>query len=943
MAYKKTTPRKKTTTKRRPTKTTARKKKQSNDTLAWFIQRLPQFSGLIAVILSLLAIVKVGLVGKLVANLVRLIVGGSYQFLLVVLLIPFLVVMAYGTWPPRIKGHHYIGFVVFYIGIILMGSILLFNKMNLHSEYVTTIQSLINQDLNNHAVTTPVGGGIIGAVLYQYTYLAMGNFGSWLIAIIFILVGLVVMFKLPLRSVFDNFFTLAEGAGDLVQTQATNAHEKMTESINTFRSNQKERQQEAMKDFFNEDPFGNEQQKAQKPTIEATSSGKVNFKTKSTLPDKQQDDQEASATKFDFVLPEIVAPESQSEKQATMAVYPNLLNAKESSWQQAPAQSQAADDVPFDTVPPTSFDSKRVIQSADRVEPVVYGQDLPEDDFVPEQDFMAESDLASTQQGQTTLSHSHVDMLHEPTQKLTTATKPHQEERHVTPSTQTEPTADVDASGLGTVIDDKDYRLPTTDLLQHIGSTDQSKERDALSEKARILHETLQSFKINATVEKVVLGPTVTQYEIKPAVGVKVSKIQNLADDLALALAAKSLRIEAPIPGKNVVGIEVANDQQATVGFRDMVEEAGIDTDKPLVVPIGRGVTSGVVKVDLTKMPHLLIAGSTGSGKSVAINGILASLLLQAKPSQVRLMLVDPKKVELSVYNDIPHLITPVVSDPKKAALGLKKVVAEMDRRFKLLAQEGVRNIDGYNRLVTKRDEATKGVVSQKMPYLVVIIDELADLMMTSSVSGDVENAIVRIAQLGRAAGIHMIVATQRPSVDIITGLIKANVPSRMAFAVSSGVDSRTILDGNGAEKLLGRGDMLFAPIGSNGPQRVQGAFISDEDVESLTDFIKQQGSAQYDESMAVSDAEVQALEGGHSSGDDDLDEKWDDVLEFILRADGASTSSIQRHFGMGYNRAGRIIDSLEDRGLIGPANGSKPRELKFTAEMMDRFKRSSQ
>jgi S-DNA-T family DNA segregation ATPase FtsK/SpoIIIE len=342
-------------------------------------------------------------------------------------------------------------------------------------------------------------------------------------------------------------------------------------------------------------------------------------------------------------------------------------------------------------------------------------------------------------------------------------------------------------------------------------------------------------------------------------------------------------------------------------------------------------------------MPHLLIAGSTGSGKSVAINGILASLLLQAKPSQVRLMLVDPKKVELSVYNDIPHLITPVVSDPKKAALGLKKVVAEMDRRFKLLAQEGVRNIDGYNRLVTKRDEATKGVVSQKMPYLVVIIDELADLMMTSSVSGDVENAIVRIAQLGRAAGIHMIVATQRPSVDIITGLIKANVPSRMAFAVSSGVDSRTILDGNGAEKLLGRGDMLFAPIGSNGPQRVQGAFISDEDVESLTDFIKQQGSAQYDESMAVSDAEVQALEGGHSSGDDDLDEKWDDVLEFILRADGASTSSIQRHFGMGYNRAGRIIDSLEDRGLIGPANGSKPRELKFTAEMMDRFKRSSQ
>ena len=567
-----------------------------------------------------------------------------------------------------------------------------------------------------------------------------------------------------------------------------------------------------------------------------------------------------------------------------------------------------------------------MVQSADPVEPVVYGEDLADDDLLPGQDVPL----------------SHVDMLDRPAKSEAKQTT-HQANMHVTPSAMSEPTPDVDASGLATVVSDEDYRIPTTQLLQQIGSTDQSQERDALSEKAQILHQTLQSFKINATVEKVVLGPTVTQYEIKPAVGVKVSKIQNLADDLALALAAKSLRIEAPIPGKNVVGIEVANDQQATVGFRDMVEEAGIDTDKPLVVPIGRGVTSGVVKVDLTKMPHLLIAGSTGSGKSVAINGILASILLQAKPSQVRLMLVDPKKVELSVYNDIPHLITPVVSDPKKAALGLKKVVAEMDRRFKLLAEEGVRNIDGYNKLMKKRDETEKGVASQKLPYLVVIIDELADLMMTSSVSGDVENAIVRIAQLGRAAGIHMIVATQRPSVDIITGLIKANVPSRMAFAVSSGVDSRTILDGNGAEKLLGRGDMLFAPIGSNGPQRVQGAFISDDDVEAITDYIKQQGSAQYDESMSVSDAEVQALETGHGSGNDELDEKWDEVLEFILRANGASTSSIQRHFGMGYNRAGRIIDALEDRGLIGPANGSKPRELKFTAEMMDRFKKGSQ
>ena len=924
MAYKKTTTRK-STTNRRPRKTSSRKKKSNNDTLAWFISRLPQISGLIAVILTVLAIAKVGLIGKLVANLIRLLVGGSYQLLLLVLLVPFLVVMAYGTWPPRLKWHHYLGFTLFYVGIMLIGSILLFNKMNLHSDYVATIQQLINQDLNNHAVTTPVGGGIIGAIIYQYTYLTMSNFGSWLIAIILLIVGTVIMFRLPLRGVFDNFFSFAEGAGDLVQTQATTAHEKVTESINTFRTKQKDRQQEAMNEFFNEEPFSPRKGKKEKPLPEASSSGEVHFKKKQSLTD---DDSEAIVTKF--VVPEIVAPTSQHEQQATMSVDSTLMKNSEASrvpktadWTKnvsasvAPSASQQAT---------TNFDSQRVIQSADPVEPVVYGEDLADDELLPGQDVPL----------------SHVDIL-DRAEKEAANKVTHHANRHVTPSAMTEPTPDVDASGLGTIVSDKNYRLPTTQLLQHIGSTDQSQERDALSEKARILHQTLQSFKINATVEKVVLGPTVTQYEIKPAVGVKVSKIQNLADDLALALAAKSLRIEAPIPGKNVVGIEVANDQQATVGFRDMVEEAGVDTDKPLIVPIGRGVTSGVVKVDLTKMPHLLIAGSTGSGKSVAINGILASILLQAKPSQVRLMLVDPKKVELSVYNDIPHLITPVVSDPKKAALGLKKVVAEMDRRFKLLAEEGVRNIDGYNKLVAKRDETEKGVVSQKMPYLVVIIDELADLMMTSAVSGDVENAIVRIAQLGRAAGIHMIVATQRPSVDIITGLIKANVPSRMAFAVSSGVDSRTILDGNGAEKLLGRGDMLFAPIGSNGPQRVQGAFISDDDVAAITDFIKQQGSAQYDESMSVSDAEVQALENGNNSGTDELDEKWDEVLEFILRAGGASTSSIQRHFGMGYNRAGRIIDSLEDRGLIGPANGSKPRELKFTPEMMDRFKKNAQ
>ncbi|MDF9443939.1 DNA translocase FtsK, partial [Limosilactobacillus mucosae] len=445
---------------------------------------------------------------------------------------------------------------------------------------------------------------------------------------------------------------------------------------------------------------------------------------------------------------------------------------------------------------------------------------------------------------------------------------------------------------------------------------------DSIKSNTQKLQDTLKSFGVEATVENVNLGPSVTKYELRPAVGVKVSRITNLADDLALALAAKDIRIEAPIPGKSLIGIEVPNQQIATVGFRDMIEAAPQD-DRPLDVPLGRTVTGQVMTADLTKMPHLLIAGATGSGKSVAINVIITSILLKAKPSQVKMLMIDPKKVELSVYNGIPHLLSPVVSEPKKAARALGKVVAEMERRYELFATLGVRNLDGYNRLVEKENQQHSDPNEQQptMPLILVIVDELADLMMT--VSKDVEDAIVRIAQMGRAAGIHMILATQRPSVDVITGLIKANVPSRIAFAVSSGVDSRTIIDTNGAEKLLGRGDMLFEPIDQNKPIRIQGAFISDHDVESVVDFIKNERPAEYDDQMMVSDAEIQEEEQTA-----DEDELFGEALEFVAREQKASTSLIQRRFRIGYNRAARIIDDMEQRGYIGPANGSKPREV---------------
>ncbi|MCW0952756.1 DNA translocase FtsK [Weissella ceti] len=898
-----------TKTKKPAAKRKTSKKKTQND---WLSQHWGQLTALALTLCTVFAILQVGLLGKFFANCVRWIVGGSYQFLLLIALMPLLVLVAYAQWPKRFKTHHYVGFAIFYAGIMLVNSILFFSPKHMYIDLASKVTQFINQDFANHSSATPVGGGVLGAQFYEWTHMIAGNFGAWLVAILMLIGGFVVMFKVPVREVFDNFFTLAEGTGDFVQTQASQVHDVVTEKVTTFRENQRQN----MTDVFKDNPFSTEAEKAEEISASATKGASIT-KSKKRKPDFEQ---EVTTTGADYSPPEIIAPEPQVAKvQSAPVTKPQAVPVTNTM------KSMDLPPLPPEPIYDDDFVPGDVIQSADEmVDPITIQPDLPE---------AAIDD---------TLSHAAIFGHDDAKTSPKTTAKPNSF-GHVEPTTQTMPTVDVDASGLGNVIDDRDYDLPTTDLMTEIGSTDQSAERDALNEKARLLHETLKSFNINATVEKVVLGPTVTQYEIKPAVGVKVSKIQNLADDLALALAAKSLRIEAPIPGKNVVGIEVANDQQATVGFRDMMDEAGIDTENPLVVPIGRGVTSGVVKMDLTKMPHLLIAGSTGSGKSVAINGILASILLQAKPSQVRLMLVDPKKVELSVYNDIPHLITPVVSDPKKASLGLKKVVAEMDRRFKVLAEEGVRNIDGYNRFVQKHNATSTESVLQEMPYLVVIIDELADLMMTSSVSGDVENSIVRIAQLGRAAGIHMIVATQRPSVDIITGLIKANVPSRMAFAVSSGIDSRTILDSNGAEKLLGRGDMLFSPIGSSGPQRVQGAFLSDEDVENLTDFIKAQGEAQYDDAMTVSEAEMQSLEQGDSGDGNDLDEQWDDVLEFVLRANGASTSSIQRHFKMGYNRAGRIVDDMADRGLIGGPNGSKPREVHFTAEMLPSLRRNAQ
>lgn len=473
------------------------------------------------------------------------------------------------------------------------------------------------------------------------------------------------------------------------------------------------------------------------------------------------------------------------------------------------------------------------------------------------------------------------------------------------------------------------YQLPDASLLAPTPIKNQANERKNVQHNIKILETTFKSFGIQATVESAVVGPSVSKYEIKPATGVKVSRILNLQDDLALALAAKDVRIEAPIPGKSVVGIEIPNSEVAMVGFREMWENAQTNPEDLLEVPLGKAVDGSIKTFNLAKMPHILVAGSTGSGKSVAVNGIITSILMKALPSQVKFLMVDPKMVELDVYNDIPHLLIPVVTNPRKAARALQKVVDEMENRYELFRRVGSRNIEGYNAKVEKIN-AESQEKQQTLPLIVVIVDELADLMMVAS--KEVEDAIIRIGQKARAAGIHMILATQRPSVDVISGLIKANVPSRVAFAVSSGTDSRTIIDSNGAEKLLGRGDMLFKPIDENHPIRLQGAFLSDDDVASVVDFIKNQASAEYDETfdpgeVAEDDARNFDSNGG-ASATDSGDPLFEQAKQLVIESQKASASMLQRRLSTGFNRATRIMEELEAAGIITPAEGTKPRKV---------------
>ena len=470
------------------------------------------------------------------------------------------------------------------------------------------------------------------------------------------------------------------------------------------------------------------------------------------------------------------------------------------------------------------------------------------------------------------------------------------------------------------------YRLPSINLLKTVKNVNSRENEQTAKENIQKLEEVLKVFEVSGKIVQVNIGPTVTQYELDLKAGTKVNKLLGIQREIALAMAAKDVRIQAPIPGKNTIGIELPNKVNASVSFKEvLVNMPEVNEKTLLAVGLGKDIMGKVKWCEINATPHLLVAGSTGSGKSVCINCIIASILMRSKPDQVKLVLVDPKKVEFSMYEGVPHLLCPVVTDPKKASIALKNIVGEMERRYELLEHTKNKNIVGYNKFCETHPEY------QKLPYIVVIIDELADLMLVAA--KEVEDSIMRITQMARAAGIHLIVATQRPSTDIITGVVKANIPSRISFAVSSQIDSRTILDMGGAEKLLGKGDMLFLPMGESVPMRVQGAFVSEEEIEKLVNYTIGQQKAIYDESLTVDKSESGSVSS--SSGGDDYvsNEEYDDpiyneVVDFAVSTGKISASLIQRKFRLGYNRAARIVDLLEERGIIGPPNGSKPREV---------------
>ncbi|ASZ08206.1 MULTISPECIES: DNA translocase FtsK [Enterococcus] len=797
--------------KKRPAKKKKKTKKQKQQQE----QLLTIFVGFALILFAAFGFLRLGFLGTLVANGFRIFAGNTYPILCLLLAITGFWIIIKNTELKIGKPRRLVGGIFFYLGILLFFHAHLFGK--LHSgepNILGTTWDLLASDIKQSQVSSNVGGGMVGALLYHFTYFLIAQPGSYLVAVLLLIVGAFLFSNLEGYQLLEGIQTLGERLQGLLEGDPAKQAKKQAEKAE--RKEQRAQAREA----------------------------------------KRLAAQEAAEA-------EIAEMEKNRERQQTRNDEPDELPATETNEPSfVPINSFQEQ---MQTKPPIEHTPTQTTLPIDAHEGLE--EEVPEDDGS-----VLEFEIAA------------------------------EEENHA-------------------------YELPSVDLLDSIPAVDQSDEYKKIEKNIGVLEQTFQSFGVDAKVVKASLGPSVTKFEVQPAVGVKVSKIVNLTDDIALALAAKDVRMEAPIPGKSLIGIEVPNGKISMVSFREVIEAQPKHPDKLLEVPLGRDVSGRVQTADLSKMPHLLVAGSTGSGKSVAINGIITSILMQAKPHEVKLMMIDPKMVELNMYNGIPHLLTPVVTNPRKAAQALQKVVQEMEERYEKFAATGVRNISGYNEFVQQKN-LEDGTKHPTLPFIVVIVDELADLMMVAS--NEVEDAIIRLAQMARAAGIHMILATQRPSVDVITGIIKANVPSRMAFAVSSGTDSRTIIDSNGAEKLLGRGDMLFLPMGENKPIRVQGAFISDHEVERVVSFVTAQQEARYEEKMMPTD-EVETT----GTPEQPQDELYEEAKALVVEMQTASISLLQRRFRIGYNRAARLVDELETHGVVGPSEGSKPRKV-FIEQLED-------
>lgn len=788
--------------KRKTKKTYSKKKTTKKQNLNWSIL------GLVFILLAVFAFVRFGILGKQIANLIRLFFGDSYLLAASLLALFGLVNLIYNQ-PVHLSVKRTIGLSLAFIGILLIQSSLYYEHELVNSNFLNSFWHAMTAEFGRAAVTESVGGGLIGSLGYQIFYPLLGQIGIKIFAFLLIPIGILMFFDVKFRTIIEKFQSSSQLFIQKNKTAGVKLKDKYSDVL------EKRKQKRANDDDKNIFP---------------------------DVADFDSDDNEEDTS---------VKPSSED-----VTVEPDPEPAPEPQIQIAPQHEEP--------------DSK----------------DLPKSHSFAQEDQKLVQELANVDHGE-----------------LKTDT-----------------------------IVNKSYKKPPLSLLDPIKSTDQSTDRDLIKKNNQVLQSTFKSFGVKVIIKKAILGPTITRYEVQPAVGVKVSRIVNLADDLALALAAKDIRIEAPIPGKPFIGIEVPNRATSVVSFKDVMEHQDAKAKKdPMNVPLGKDVTGSTISANLAKMPHLLIAGSTGSGKSVAINTILASILMKARPEDVKLVLIDPKMVELSVYNGVPHLLIPVVTDAKLASNALRKVVKEMERRYKLFAAGGVRNMGEYNQKVAENNQDKSKPVMKPLPYILVVVDELSDLMMVGG--HDVEGAIVRLGQMARAAGIHMILATQRPSVDVITGLIKANVPSRISFAVSSGVDSRTILDQVGAEKLLGRGDMLFLPIGAAKPERVQGAYISVTEVEKIVSWVKEQQEAVYNEDMIPSknDSEDQA-----ENEDEPEDEFYDQAVALVRKQQSASVSMLQRRFRIGYNRAARIVDEMEAKGIVGPSEGSKPRQVLIPPEKDD-------